>query len=203
MGGELRQPFELGSLAVAWPRVAQAQTAAEVRAGLAASAWGDPGVETGAELHLALRLGWARRILDAAPETRRWVSAALALLLGREILVAGRPPDLLPLAQARLRPTGWERATTLPELVASLPGEAAWAFEGVEQATELWRAEARWWDKVESEAERMVRRSRPGREVVIGAVTLLAADARRVIGALEAAARGAADTFGEVIGAGP
>ena len=36
-------PYELGALAVAWPRVAMATTADEVRAVLAGSAWGDPG----------------------------------------------------------------------------------------------------------------------------------------------------------------
>ena len=66
-GAPLREPFELGSLAGAWPRAAEAQSIEELRQALAPTAWGDPGGETAAELGLGLRLAWARRVTDAAP----------------------------------------------------------------------------------------------------------------------------------------
>ncbi len=92
LGGDLRQPYDLGALAVAWPRVALAQSPAELRAALASSVWGDPRSEDPAEIHLALRIGWARRVLAVAPEAAAWADAAAGLLLAREAAAAARAP---------------------------------------------------------------------------------------------------------------
>jgi hypothetical protein len=60
----------------------------------------------------------------------------------------------------------------------------------VEEPAGLWRAEARWWRRVDRDATALVGRSTPGRAVLVGAAAVLAADALRVRTALEVAARG-------------
>ena len=201
LGGELRHPFTLGSLAVAWPRVAQAETPGEVRAALAASVWGEPGGETPAEIHRGLRLAWARRLFDQVPEASEWIAGAVALFLAREVLQTHRTLDVLQVGRVLPVGPGWERASTPADLAAALPSNARWSLEDVHELESLWRAEARWWARIERDATAMARRPQEGREVVIGAVALLAADARRVIAALSTAARGARDEFQETHGA--
>ena len=201
LGHEAEQPFELGSLTLAWSAVQRAQTPSDVRAALAATAWGDPGSEEPADVHLSLRLAWARRVLAEAPEARAWVGGALAVLGARELFLHGGDVRSSRILESMLG-AGWERAATVPALAWSLPGEAAWALEGIAEPEELWRAEAGWWARVEHDAEAMVRGHREGREAVVGVVALLAADARRTAAALGSASRGVRDAvFEEVLGA--
>jgi hypothetical protein len=192
-------PFALGALAAAWPAVAGAQSAAEVRAELVGSAWGDPGTDDPTRMGLALRISWARRVIRDAPEAASWAVAAAALLLARELVVAGRPAAPL----VALRPPGvgsaWPRATSPAALRELLPPEAARALAGWEDPGELWRAEAAWWRDVERDAGRLARGPGTGRATVVGCVALLAADARRTAGALEAAARAGAPSAREVV----
>jgi hypothetical protein len=200
LGGELREPFALGSLALGWSAAGRAQSPGELRAALAASAWGDPGGEEPEQVQLALRLAWARRLLAEVPDAHEWVCGALALLLARESLLAGRRPAL-PVDLALRLGSGWERAATVPAMAAALPREAAWALDLTGETDDLWRAEARWWARVERDAEQMVRVYREGRHVVVGAVALLAADAHRVLAALAVAARGGLADAREVLDA--
>ena len=188
-GLELRHPFELGALAVAWPRAAEAQTIEELRRVLAATPWGDPDGLTPAQLGLGLRLSWARRVDAEAPEARRWTAAAVALLLARELFVSGVPVDLLPVPAVTVLGPRWMSAATFAEFVEVLPPEASWAFDGIETTADLWRAEGGWWRRLEEDANSMLHGSVAGRGVVVAAVALLAADARRTSSALEAAAR--------------
>jgi hypothetical protein len=196
LGHEPLPPFELGSLTLAWPAVQGAQTPAELREALAASAWGDPGGEEPSVVHVFLGLAWARRVLAEAPEAGEWVGGALAILLARGLLRGGEIPS--PRVGAILG-VGWERATTVQALARSLPREAAWALDGIGGPDELWRAEARWWARVERDAERMARGHREGRRAVVGVIALLAADARRAAAALESAARDGADVYEEIL----
>jgi hypothetical protein len=200
LGHEPEPPFELGSLTLAWPTLQSAQTPAELRAALAASAWGDPGGEEPSAVHVSLRLAWARRVLTEAPEAGAWVGGALAILLARELLHGGDVLRSSPRLGAILG-VGWEHATTVQVLARSLPREAAWALDGIDGPDELWRAEARWWDRVERDADRMARGHREGRRAVVGVVALLAADARRAAAALESAARDGTDAYEEILGA--
>lgn len=188
-GGELRRPFSLGGLGTAWVSVADAQTPDELRAALVGSAWGDPGdVDPG--IGLALRLAWARRVLESVESARAWAAGAVALLVARELLLAGRPAEEL----AALRPPAlrrsWRGASTLAGLRAQLPDEAAWPLAGIEGPRDLWRGEAAWWRRVREDAERLARSSQLGRTTVVASVALLAVDAWRTAGALEVAARG-------------
>lgn len=188
-GAPLRQPFELGSLALAWPRAAGAQTLEELRQALAASAWGDPGGETPAGLGVGLRLAWARRAADEAPEVRALAAGACALLVARELFVVGFPVETLAPAAGSLLGQRWAEAVTFARFVEALPADAGWALAGIEGPEELWRAEARWWDRCEEHGQALLRAGLGSRSVVIGAVTLLACDAHRVVTALEAAVR--------------
>lgn len=198
LGGDAEHPFDLGSLATAWSVLGAAQSPAELRAGLAASAWGDPESEEPHDVHLALRLAWARRLVVEVPETREWVGGALGLLLARERLLLQQEPRPGGAAVLGLG-AGWERALSVAELAAALPRDAAWPLEGVAEPEDLWRAEAAWWARLERDAEAMVRGHREGRHAAVGAVVLLAVDAHRVQGALAAAARDGAAGLEEVL----
>lgn len=199
-GGELRRPFSLGGLTTAWVHVAAAQTPGEVRAALAGSAWGDPGGEDRATIGLGLRIAWARRVLEGVEEAREWAAGALALLLARELLLAGRRAE--DLAVPRLSGIGlsWREASTLAELRERLPDEAGWTLAGIDDRRQLWRGETSWWKRVEQNAERLLRSSQLGRTTVIATVALLAVDAWRSAGALEIAARGGEPDAREVFG---
>ena len=193
LGHEPEHPFELGSLSVSWPALSAAQTPGDLRTALAASAWGDPGSEEPADVHVSLRAAWARRVLAEAPEAGDWVDGALALLAARGLV---RGAALRSAALTPLLGTAWERAQTVQALAAALPATAAWALDGCADPTDLWRAEAAWWSRVERDGEELARGSREGRGAVVGVVALLAADARRASLAVAAAARGEAALVG-------
>jgi hypothetical protein len=188
-GGPPPEPFELGGLSTASASVAGAQSAGELRTALADSAWGEPGGDDPASLRLGLRLAWARRVIGAVPEAAGWSAGAVALLLARELLLAGRATAML----RALHPPGvgdeWIAAGSVAALRAALPADAAWALEGVEAPGELWRAEAAWWRQVEADAEQLAQ-AHLGRSAVLGTVVLLGVDGRRTAAALEVAARG-------------
>ncbi|MGV9632379.1 hypothetical protein ACWDTB_38505, partial [Streptomyces sp. NPDC003487] len=82
------------------------------------------------------------------------------------------------------------RAGSYADFRQALPATAKWLLDGLDEAANLWRAEARWWDAVERDGRELLRRSRFGPEPVVGAVAVLSADAWRTRGALELAARG-------------
>lgn len=189
-GARLRRPFELGGLAVAWPRAAGAQTLDELTRALSGSAWTELDPHSGAELGLALRLAWARRVAAEVPEARPWALGAAALLLAGELYVVGLPVERLAVPELPLLGAAWQDARTFEQLKHSLPPEAAWALADADTPAELWRAEARWWETVEREAGGLLRSGVAGQAVVTGAVALLAADAHRLVTALELAARG-------------
>ena len=187
-GAEAPAPFELGVLASAWEAAAPTQDAAELRGVLARSGWGDPGSELPAQIELALRFAWARRVAEQAPEARAWAAGAAALLLAAELFVEGRRIDAALLARARLGAAAGE-ADSLAELRARIPRRGAWALEGVESGAELWRAELAWMRTVEAEAEGMARSGIAGRQAVVGAVALIGLDAARLSAALAVQAK--------------
>jgi hypothetical protein len=194
-GGQPPAPFRLGGLATAWPRLQRTTSAPGLRRALAASAWGDPGGESPREITLWLRTTLADRVVAAVPEAGAWASGATALLVAREVVLEGRRlPERARLAASRVIGPAAVSATSLPELAAALPARARWALAGVERPDALWRAEARWWARVDADATALVRHAGTGRGVLVGAVALLAVDAWRVRAALEVAARGGGPT---------
>ena len=199
LGHEPGHPFELGSLTLAWSAVERAQTPGDLRAALAASAWGDPGSEEPDDVHASLRVAWARRVLAEVPEAQAWVGGALAVLVAR--MLSDGAAVRASTALTSILGADWSRAVTVRALAQSLPTDAAWALGGIAEPEDLWRAETAWWARVERDAEAMVSGHREGRAAVVGVIALLAADARRAAAALEAAARGSGDVFEEIVGA--
>ncbi len=188
-GAREAPPLNLGGLATAWPAVARAHSTEQAALALSASAWGTvPGRST-SELAIGLRVAWARRVLDAAPAASAWVAGACALLLARELFVAGTREHV---EQLRRLPAVDERALhagSLSELRLSLPERAGWALAGVEAPEDLWRAELGWWERVERDARALLETAED-EGVVLAAVALLATDAERTREALALAARG-------------
>ncbi|MGZ4538477.1 MAG: hypothetical protein ACXVXS_05130 [Blastococcus sp.] len=187
-------PFRVGALATAAPRLAAAGSPAELRRVLAASPWGDPGGEAPADVVPALRLAWAERVAAGVPAARPWALAGAALFVARELFVAGRRlPAVAEASAGRLLGPAATTATSPAGLAAVLPRAAREAVAGVEDPRSLWRAEARWWTRLDSDAAALLRRPRFTVDPVVGAVAAAAVDAWRVCAALECAARGGGD----------
>ena len=189
-GGPLPVPFSLGGLATAGSRPQGAASLAELRRALSGSPWGDPGGEDPTTIRLALRFAWARRTLAWVPEAGEWACGAVALLLARELLLAGRPAEELAALRPPVPGSAWMRSESVDALRRSLPPGCRWPLAGIAEPDALWLGEAAWWRRVEQDAEVLVRDPQMGRATVIGAVALLGADASRVGAALESAARG-------------
>ncbi|MEH0416747.1 hypothetical protein [Streptomyces sp. B21-083] len=184
-------PYRLGALAIAWTRLSRARSPSELHTALAASAWGDPGGDSAAAIATGMRVSAAVRLAAAVPEAARWAAARLALLFGREVFVVGRRmPDVSARRAARLLGVRAVGAGSYADFRQALPATAGWLLEDIEEAADLWRAEARWWGAVERDGRELLRRARFGSQPVVGAVALLSADAWRTRGALELAARG-------------
>jgi len=190
LAGPWPPPYELGGLAVAWPRMAVAATAEELRAALGASAWGDPGAAQWPEAASALDARWANWLADAVPGEGQWSAGAAALVVARLLSLGRHPP---PAAMGDLRRqlgSGWEAAADLAELAARLPRVAAWTLADVTGPEDLWRAEGRWWQRVDRDAAATLRAGRLGPAMAAAAAARLMADAWRAQAALEAAAWG-------------
>jgi len=188
--GREPRPFVLGTLATAWNAAEHARTVEEVARAVAGSAWAVPPGTSPAELALGLRVAWARRVHESAPEAADWVAGAGALLVARELLVVRSGEHA---AQLLLYPGIDQQvlaANTLPELRGALGPRAGWALSDIAEPAELWRAELAWWDRVEDDAHALLRRI-DDEAVVLAAVALLAVDAQRTARALASAARGA------------
>ena len=199
-GAELRSPFELGMLSSIWNDAAATQSLDELRRLLAGSSWGDPGGDDVEEVHLALRLAWARRVSAHVPVAQPWAAGAVAILVAAELFVAERPVDDDLVRRVRLG-GAWPEAGSLTELRKLLPPTAAWALDGVSDTAQLWRAELAWWRRVAADAELMIRSRLDGSDVVLGAVALLAFDAMLLTVALAAAAGGGRAAAREVVDA--
>jgi hypothetical protein len=192
--GRDRMPlFRLGGLATAADAIAAADGPAQLREALSRSPWGDPGGESAPQLRLAVRLSWAARTDAGVPGAREWAAAFAALTIARDTFVAGHSvaPTTVRSTVAMLG-SQWTDATALPTFVERLPSSARWVFDGVGEATELWRAEAHWWTRIAEDGQRMLHRPVTTPDPVLGCVAVLAADAWRVRAALEVAARGGA-----------
>jgi hypothetical protein len=191
--------FQLGALATAWPRLRQADSEAALRAILAASDWRDPGGGTEHAVRLGMRARYAARAATLGDPVRSWATGAMALLVAGEVCAGetattgrGVPPVLantvLSDARGLLRLPALG-AVSLDELAARLPPNARWALNGVSAPESLWRAEAAWWARIERDGLQLLHGGLD-RQLVIGAVAVMACDAWRVRAALELAARG-------------
>ncbi len=177
-GGAPPRLFELGTLETAARRLAAATSPSELRLVLASSRWGDPGGSEPAEILNGMRAAWYQRVHAFVPEASSWADAALVLWTARARFSPGAelriPLPRLPGAEA----------ATFHDMATALPGRLAWVLEGVDSPTLLWRAEARWWQRVEQDSLRMLAGWQPGSRTVVATAALLAADAWRVRAAL-------------------
>lgn len=108
-----------------------------------------------------MRSRWAARVAESGDQARTWAIAATAVAgLGGPGRVRQRRPG-------RPEPT-----------LAAVP------------TAEPWQAEANWWRRVEHEGRGLLRSAATDSGPVLGAVVVMAADARRVQAALASAARG-------------
>jgi len=194
-GGEPEPPYRLGTLEIAWARLATTTTYGDLRQALVRSAWGDPGDSTPRAIALGLRLTWADRLLGRVPEVSAWARAASLLLLLRSVHLEqfDLPDALAGKAGAVLGPQVADDVLSgrpLAAVALRLPPDVRWVLADVDDPADLWRAESSWWRRVEADGHALLRRAAFGRSTVVGAVGLLAVDARRVRAALETAARG-------------
>lgn len=191
MGGATFPPYELGSLAGAWRQVRGAGSVADVRAALARSVWLDPGGDAPADIVRWLRLSWARRVAAHDTAATPIVEGWAALVAARELLFAGR--DAVPaLRRAHVLGRDATGIRDLADLADALPADARWVVRGIDEPRELWRAERRWWQRVEDDGGALLRHPRSGPAAVVGAFGVLLADAHGVQAALAVAARGRA-----------
>ncbi|SFJ87937.1 hypothetical protein SAMN05216275_113144 [Streptosporangium canum] len=192
LSGRQDEPeFALGSMGTVWPRLRRCVSLAEIRATLTTSPWGDPGGDSRREIQLGMRLAWAARVADAVPSARSWVLGAAALLVARARYAEGHALSAGARDRCRiLLGAGTLDASSVTEMTQRLPSAARWALRGVEGSRELWAGEERWWRRVEGEGHGLLTGSGFSMGPVVGAVAVLAADARRVRAALEPAARG-------------
>lgn len=190
-GASAGPTYHLGTLAVAWPRLSASPSLAELRSALATSPWGDPGSEQPWAIVAGMQLAWASRVASGVPQARAWAMGGAALVVARERFVLGRSlPDPSLRRAAALLGTDLAGPASLAELARSLPGEASWAVAGVAEPEDLWQAETRWWTRVERDGLALMHRPGFGPDAVVGAVALLAVDARRAQAAQQIAARG-------------
>lgn len=183
-------PYELGALATIPRRLLSASAPTDIRRSLAVSAWGDPDTDEPSELLSWMRLRWGERVAAVVPGASGWAAGYVALVVARAFFVEGRRPGrrgwpTLPLG------TGWEKASSIPDLARRVAPPARWTLAGIEDGAGLWSAEARSRSTVEREALERQDRFRPGSpEEVVASVVLLGLDAWRTRAALEVASRG-------------
>jgi hypothetical protein len=192
LAGDGREPapFVLGTLATAWGAAEQARTIEEVADAISDSAWALPRARSSAELAIGLRVAWARRVVESAPEATDWVAGAGALLAARELLVTRSSEHA---ERLRRFPGIDDRALSLGTLAAfrdAVGARAGWSLATIAEPDELWRAELAWWDRVAADSRLLLRRS-DDEAVVLAAVAQLAVDAQQTARALRSAARGA------------
>lgn len=198
-GGPTDPMFRLGTLEIAWNRIARATSIAEVREYLARSAWGDPGADTPAAVRRGMRLSWASRVAASVPGGRPWAAGAAAIIIARELLLDPQPPaDLTVRMASPLLGRAWISASSVRTFADALPADVRWVLDGVDAPADLWRAESAWWARLDRDGHALLRRPVTTSAPVVGAVAVLAADAWRGRAALEVAARGGATSPGAV-----
>ena len=184
---DLPPAYRLGSLATAWPRLADSTDRAEP----ALASWpprrgATPAARTTTPSPWSC--AWCGRPACAAAcrPPPVWAAGAAALVLALDLCAGPHPHDAtVTAAVARVLGRDAAAATTLADLRAALPSTARWALAGCDAPEDLWRAEAAWWLRVERDATAMTRSSASTPPPSWAWSALLAVDAWRVRAALE------------------
>ncbi|MGZ6804548.1 MAG: V-type ATPase subunit [Nocardioidaceae bacterium] len=183
-------PYRLGTLATAWPQLAGATSVPDLRERLGRTTWGAAAGADPWQVQLGMRLAWADRVAARVPAARDLAVAGAGLLLARETVGRGRSlPEGAVLPARRLLGDGAVRAASLGALAAALPARSRELLDGVEDPAAVWRAEARWWRRLEQQAFALGRSGGFDADQVLSAAGLLAVDAWRVRAALALAGR--------------
>lgn len=193
-GRDVPAPYVLGGLGTAWSRTARTTSADDLRAVLAGSVWGDPGATTTRAVGLAMRAALVEQVVHHVRAAAPWASGALAIGLAALLTEGAGAPAAALVPATRVLGRAAVQARTLTALRASLSPDAAWPLADIDEPSDLWRAETRWWTVVDQEAKALVHRATRGPDPVVGAVALLAVDAWQVRGALDRAALGEGGT---------
>lgn len=193
-GEPVTAPYRLGALDIGWTRLATTTTAAQLRAALTRSPWGDPGDTSLAAIALAGRLRWAAWAMGIAPTAAEWAAGALALMAAGAWFADERPPpDTAAEQVAALLGTDPRASGSIAEFAGRARPRARWALRDTTHADQLWRAEAGWWARLEADGRTMTRGAAFGGEQLAGCVALLAVDAWRVRAALQVVGTPGAD----------
>ncbi|MEU5261969.1 hypothetical protein [Amycolatopsis sp. NPDC021455] len=143
-GFEAPAPYRLGGLAGGWPRFASTTSPAELRAGLARSAWGDPGADTPSAIATGVQLSWARRVAAGVPAAAEWASGGAALLVARTRFLLGRKLTVETAARAaEVLGRGATDATDFTGFSRQLPAAARWSLADIADPGDLWRHSSR------------------------------------------------------------
>jgi hypothetical protein len=124
------------------------------------------------------------------PLAAGWARAAAVILVAHE-LGAGGPlaPATAELAARVLGPAVGD-ARGLDDVRAVLPAALGWVLADVAGPQDLWRAEAGWWRRLQTDGTTMAVSAGFDLTPIVGVLALLAVDAWRVRAALELASRG-------------
>lgn len=195
-GAPAEEPYRLGALDAGWSLLAGTASPEQLRAGLSASVWGDPGGTSPAQIALAARLRWASLVAGSVPAAAAWALGAAALVAATAWFACDeRPADPAAIRAAAVLGTDPRAAGSLGEFAAAVRPDARWALTGVTNAEDLWRAEAGWWARLTRDGATLVHGSRFGGRQLTGCVALLAADAWRVRAALQVVAAPGAEAL--------
>lgn len=180
----------LGSLAVAWPRVALTTTLDQVRTVLSHSPWGDPGGVDAQTMRCGLGVSWCRRLVRQVPESEDWSHGALAVLIARERFGFGRGiADVTGRQLDQELGRSWRSASAISDLVDRLPKPATWALVDVEEPEDLWLAELALVRRASADAHVLAKRSRFDQTTVAAIMALLLVDLWHVSAAIAVAGR--------------
>ena len=190
-GGERSTPIALGLLGTAWPQVASATSADEVRRLLSRSAWGDPGGTEPTSVSFGLRVAWARRVARFAPGAGEWAYGALASLIAGEQFVFDREISIVTARELdRLLGPGWRPATSIPDLAERLADSARWSLADITSPADLWRSEVAVVRRIAHDARPIAISGRHAERTIVAILALFLVDLWRVTAAIEAAGRG-------------
>lgn len=183
--------YALGGLTTAWSRLAGTSSLAQLRHALSETLWGDPESESPSDIAVAVQTAWAVRVATTVPEASPWAYAGLALLVARRRLLdrRGLPPRAAARAERLLGASALAGAD-LASFAQGVPARGRWVLAGLNDAGQLWRGEARWWSRLESDGFELAARPGFSRARTIGAVAVLTADAWRCRAAVQLAAHG-------------
>lgn len=183
--------FDLGSLDTAWSQLRATSSLRELRHALSQSLWGDPGGDAPSDIAVGVQVSWAVRVATTVPQASSWAAGALALLVARRRLLERRTlPAAASIRAAQILGSAALASDDLSSFAAAVPARARWPLAGVNGAGELWRGEARWWSRLESDGFQLLKGTGFSSARPVGAVAVLGADAWRCRAALRIAARG-------------